>query len=166
MIRINVEKLKKLRNAVPLTQPEFAEKIGLKRSTYAYKEKIGEFTDEEVKAIVRFFQIPRHDIVEKEVNGNSRSYAEEPEPPENSGGLTSKYISRLEKEVERLEKENIALRISSNENQAILLARTRTMLQCLSLLRSKICKESEKVAQEEINRLYSSNFEEVLRAGN
>lgn len=59
---VNSSELRKLRKEKGYTQPAFAEKIGMKISTYAYKEKIGQFDEQELKKIFKELDISKFSI--------------------------------------------------------------------------------------------------------
>jgi|ERR1051326_996065 transcriptional regulator with XRE-family HTH domain len=171
---INPVVLKKLIKDKGYTQSTFAEKIGLKRSTYAYKEKIGEFDEPELQKIIKALDISSQVLEYKtEIEGGK------PQIPVTSDSDTRELIASLKREaeglrreVELLKKENDRLeelcKTNSDLNRQILInrARTVTLMQQLAFLRAKVEKQDLRKIQQEMNTALVENLHETLKADN
>lgn len=58
--------IKDFRRKIPITQDEMAEKLNLKKTTYAGKEQRGTFTNEEIKKIAKLLSVTVEMIMEED----------------------------------------------------------------------------------------------------
>lgn len=97
---VNSSILRRLRKARGYSQSTFAAVIGMKLSTYAYKEKIGEFDDPELEKITKTLSISNETLFKGVHTGHA------PEVKIDPVDLKDEIIAGLKRENDLLRKQN------------------------------------------------------------
>lgn len=171
MPRVDAEKIKRLRADIPLTQPELAEKMGLKRSTYAYKEKIGEFTEQELQQLVRIFQVSREELTNEPIkNGNGHNGNDLViSAKDQTITALNRHIDFLINENERLKKQCEVSLARLHQYAQVNAARLKTVLESQKLLSAaaeQAAPEKRRIASasERLDKLYIEILSEMVES--